>query len=48
MNYVRKVRAIYMPAAPEQADSQQGEAPQIFRMVDRRGIVHFSNIEPPN
>jgi soluble lytic murein transglycosylase-like protein len=48
MNYVRKVRSIYMPAAPDQADSQQGEAPRIFRKVDRRGIVHFSNIEPPN
>jgi soluble lytic murein transglycosylase-like protein len=24
------------------------EAPRIFRVVDERGVVHFSNIEPPN
>jgi soluble lytic murein transglycosylase-like protein len=24
------------------------EAPRIYRVVDERGVVHFSNIEPPN
>ena len=56
-DYVRKVRAIYKKksapivapavmiaeaAAPEPAPSK------IFRLVDERGVVHFSNIEPPN
>jgi len=55
-NYVRKIRSIYKTkSAPLGASQVQGataastpEPPKIFRMVDARGIVHFSNIEPPN
>jgi soluble lytic murein transglycosylase-like protein len=35
------VRATAMAAAKD-------EAPRIYRVVDERGVVHFSNIEPPN
>ena len=56
-NYVRRIRAIYKkksapvvgtagkPAGTPTADQ---EPSKIFRMVDSRGVVHFSNIEPPN
>jgi soluble lytic murein transglycosylase-like protein len=56
-NYVRRIRAIYKkksapvvgttskPAVTATADQ---EPSKIFRMVDSRGVVHFSNIEPPN
>ena len=55
-NYVRKVRSIYKeksaPAAAV-AGSNPGmeaapEPPKIFKTIDARGIVHFSNIEPSN
>src|SRR4030095_12025298 len=57
-NYVRKIRAIYkskstsVAASPVQGATSPAastpEPPKIFKMVDARGIVHFSNIEPPN
>ena len=55
-NYVRKIRAIYTkksaPVAPSAAPVEQGpakpEAPKMFRVIDERGVVHFSNIEPPS
>ena len=58
-NYVRRVRAIYKtkaapvvlaPAIASTTPSQsvKDEPPQIFRSRDERGVVHFSNIEPPN
>jgi soluble lytic murein transglycosylase-like protein len=59
-NYVRKVRSIYnsksMPlsgsATPTGDDAsssaEEKETPRIFRTIDDRGVVHFSNIEPPN
>jgi hypothetical protein len=59
-NYVRKIRALYRPqsvasatpAAPIPAatvnEVQDTEAHRIFRNVDQRGVIHFSNIEPPN
>ena len=53
-NYVRKVRSIYKPSpkpAPitEVAAAPAEQAPaRIYRTVDQRGVVHFSNIEPPN
>ncbi|MBI2149271.1 MAG: lytic transglycosylase domain-containing protein [Acidobacteria bacterium] len=38
-----------VPAAPAAAPpAVKDEAPRIFRSVDERGIVHFSNIGPPN
>jgi soluble lytic murein transglycosylase-like protein len=57
-NYVRKIRAMYktkstptvataLPAATIAAATAP-ETPKIFKTVDARGIVHFSNIEPPN
>jgi soluble lytic murein transglycosylase-like protein len=59
-NYIRRIRALYgkpggvsvqanlapEPAAP--VEDQKDSAHRIFRSVDRRGVVHFSNIEPPN
>jgi len=57
-NYVQRVRAIYkskfapavVASAPPamMAATSEPETPKIFRMVDSRGVVHFSNIEPPN
>jgi soluble lytic murein transglycosylase-like protein len=55
-NYVRKVRSIYKeksaPAAALAGSSPVMEAapepPKIFKTVDARGTVHFSNIEPSN
>src|SRR5262245_3309334 len=56
-NYVRKIRAIYprksAPLTPVVATSAatataRDETPRIFRAVDSRGVVHFSNVEPPN
>lgn len=56
-NYVRKVRSIYKKSAPTAATaapipSSDGQVPPkqptIFKVVDERGVVHFSNIEPPN
>jgi soluble lytic murein transglycosylase-like protein len=58
-NYVRKVRAIYkkpspvlaMPAAALVAAAQTAPTPEsatIYKLVDERGVVHFSNVEPPN
>jgi soluble lytic murein transglycosylase-like protein len=55
-DYVRKVRANYGKAAPafpiaaaaETAAVPQQEVQKIYRRVDERGVVHFSNIEPPN
>jgi soluble lytic murein transglycosylase-like protein len=50
VNYVRKVRSIYSPTEePGASEVSESEQPaQIFRTVDDRGIVHFSNIGPPN
>jgi len=58
INYVRKIRTIYKKkSAPLGASSEMASAmtvaatpePQrIFKLVDERGVVHFSNIEPPN
>jgi len=56
VNYVQKVRAIYgksAPAtiptvAPRMAEAPSPEPPKVYKMVDARGVVHFSNIEPPN
>lgn len=40
---------VAVPAAPAAAPSAvKDEAPRIFRSVDSRGVVHFSNIGPPN
>jgi soluble lytic murein transglycosylase-like protein len=58
-NYVRRVRANYMKKGttgiPEPAQGLQqpvNEAKQetssVFRTVDERGVVHFSNVGPPN
>lgn len=53
-NYVRKIRAIYknesapVVFAPAILAAAKDEAPRIFRVVDERGVVHFSNIGPPN
>ena len=55
-NYVRRIRAIYKKkSAPLVATTgtpvaaTPGQEPsRIFKMVDSRGVVHFSNIEPPN
>src|SRR5439155_17543852 len=57
-NYVQRVRAIYktkfapavVASAPPamMAATSEPETPKIFRMVDSRGVVHFSNIGPPN
>src|SRR5690242_8442465 len=54
-DYVRKVRLNYGKSSPRQAGStpvaaQAGAGAkddQIFRTVDERGVVHFSNIAPP-
>jgi soluble lytic murein transglycosylase-like protein len=57
VNYVRRVRAIYnKPSVPAIAAGEQAaviataspEPPKIFKTVDARGVIHFSNIEPPN
>ena len=54
-NYVRRVRAIYTKKSSSVAAPAAGpaamiaEAPsRIFKIVDERGVTHFSNIEPPN
>jgi transglycosylase-like protein with SLT domain len=58
-DYVRKVRAIYnnrsVPAAPANTmlDASKQETPKaqtskVFKVVDARGVTHFSNVEPPN
>src|SRR5438128_2632121 len=57
-NYVRKVRAIYkskfapavVASAPPamMAATSDPETPKHCRMVDSTGVVHYSNIEPPN
>ena len=59
-NYVRKIRAIYRkPSAPViqapamiatalQTEGARDETPRIFRSQDQHGVVHFSNIGPPN
>jgi hypothetical protein len=39
--------ATALPAATIAAATAP-ETPKIFKTVDARGIVHFSNIEPPN
>jgi soluble lytic murein transglycosylase-like protein len=57
-DYVRRVRSIYQgksaavvassgSSAMMEAASRP-EPPRIFKTVDDRGVVHFSNIEPPN
>ena len=58
MKYVSKIRAVYKPKSPPVTASAgpaavmtaaaTPEPPRIFKMVDERGVVHFSNIEPPN
>ena len=57
-NYVRKVRAIYKTKSTpvmavgispaKMAAASAPEPPKIFKTVDARGVVHFSNIEPSN
>lgn len=58
-DYVRKVRANYMkstpvvvappvPAPVTTVAAPAPEPPTIYKRVDARGVVHFSNIEPPN
>ncbi len=56
-NYVRRVRTIYKKkSAPIAASSSptvtasesNPEPTKIYKMVDERGVLHFSNIEPPN
>lgn len=53
-NYVRKIRAIYKQnpaaavAATAKSEPPKPETPKMFRQVDERGVVHFSNIEPPH
>jgi soluble lytic murein transglycosylase-like protein len=48
-DYVRKVRLNYGKSSPRQvpAGSSAKDDQQIFRTVDERGVVHFSNIAPP-
>jgi soluble lytic murein transglycosylase-like protein len=55
-DYVRKVRLNYGKSSPRQAGftpvaasagAAAKEEQQIFRTVDERGVVHFSNIAPP-
>jgi soluble lytic murein transglycosylase-like protein len=36
------------PAAEQPEKQAKQEAPSIFRTVDERGVVHFSNVGPPN
>jgi soluble lytic murein transglycosylase-like protein len=56
VNYVHKVRANYgksgsvttRAAAPPVVQEASPEPPKIYKVVDTRGVVHFSNIEPPN
>jgi Transglycosylase SLT domain len=38
------------PVKPEspKPEATKPEAPKIYRLVDERGVVHFSNIEPPH
>jgi soluble lytic murein transglycosylase-like protein len=52
-DYVRKVRANYgkaslttTSAVPNSAAAKP-EQQQIFRTVDERGVIHFSNVAPP-
>jgi soluble lytic murein transglycosylase-like protein len=52
-DYVRKVRANYgkatlttTSAGPNSA-AAKSEQQQIFRTVDERGVIHFSNVAPP-
>jgi soluble lytic murein transglycosylase-like protein len=49
-DYVRRVRAAYgkssAPAVAAMSVSKP-ESQQIFRTVDERGVIHFSNIAPP-
>jgi soluble lytic murein transglycosylase-like protein len=55
-NYVRKVRAIYkkksapvtVPNGSSAAISAQAPSSKIYKTVDSRVVVHFSNIEPSN
>jgi hypothetical protein len=56
-NYVRKIRSIYKgKSAPLVATADASattpastpEPPKIYKVVDERGVLHFSNIEPPN
>jgi hypothetical protein len=59
-NYVRRIRALYRPQPVDGAvtapsvqvatanEVQDTETHRIFRNVDQRGVIHFSNIEPPN
>ena len=55
VNYVRKVRSMYrtrsapiIPSGSMMTTTAAPEPPMIYKMVDERGVVHFSNIEPPN
>ncbi|HKA18533.1 MAG TPA: transglycosylase SLT domain-containing protein [Blastocatellia bacterium] len=57
-NYVRRVRAIYkkestpvaIPSGSPAMTAVSAKAPssKIYKTVDSRGVVHFSNIEPSN
>ena len=57
-NYVKKLTPVAAEAAPAPAPASAAkqqpvkeakqETPAIFRSVDERGVVHFSNVGPPN
>ena len=57
-NYVKKPTPVAAEAAPAPAPASAAkqqpvkeakqETPAIFRSVDERGVVHFSNVGPPN
>jgi len=56
-DYVRKVRSIYQgkstafvasSGSPATETATRPEPQKIFKTVDSRGVVYFSNIEPPN
>jgi soluble lytic murein transglycosylase-like protein len=36
------------PATDAKQDAAKAETPKIFRLIDDRGVSHFSNIGPPN
>jgi soluble lytic murein transglycosylase-like protein len=40
--------AAAVPAAQQPLKEAKEETPNVFRTVDERGIVHFSNVGPPN
>src|SRR5262245_16615617 len=48
-NFVPTLAAARTAPAGKQGDEPpKAENPTIFKVVDSRGVVHFSNVEPPN